>query len=211
MPLFQSGIGQAPSWCELEFFEIISLKPGEQYQSDRVTEKEKLIVTGGRCRILVSGQSLMAEEGTQVELVAAMAGWQADEAVEETTIVRMCGRWGDELGGSGIFRVAATEEPKDKGDAVSYLKKTNFDSHFHDCDEYWIVVEGRGAAVSEGKHYEVNAGDCIATGRGYHHDFPIVYEPVKAVYFETTMEGLKRQGHLWEHTHGLAEPVEGRG
>ncbi len=210
MPLFQSGPGQAPAWCELEFFEMISLKPGERYQSVRVTEKEKLIVIGGKCRIVVGDRSLLAEEGSQVDLDASMEGWQADGAAEEMTIVRMCGRWGDELGGSGIFGVRTSEEPKDKGDAVPYLKKTNFDSHFHDCDEYWIVVEGRGVAVSEGKHYEVTAGDCIATGRGCHHDFPIVYEPVKAVYFETTMEGLKRPGHLWEHTHGLAQPAKER-
>lgn len=25
-------------------------------------------------------------------------------------------------------------------------------------------------------------------------------------YFETTMMGEKRRGHLWEHTHGKAQP-----
>jgi mannose-6-phosphate isomerase-like protein (cupin superfamily) len=89
---------------------------------------------------------------------------------------------------------------------VSYRKETNFDSHYHDCDEYWIFFKGRGVAVSEGKHYEVAAGDCVATGMGHHHDFPLVYEPLEAVFFETTLEGQKRRGHLWEHTHGLAQP-----
>ena len=27
-----------------------------------------------------------------------------------------------------------------------------------------------------------------------------------AVYFETTMEGEKRRGHLWDHIHGKAQP-----
>ena len=49
-----------------------------------------------------------------------------------------------------------------------------FDCHFHDCDEYWILFAGRGIAVSEGKRYEVASGDCVATGMGHHHDFPIV-------------------------------------
>jgi mannose-6-phosphate isomerase-like protein (cupin superfamily) len=49
-------------------------------------------------------------------------------------------------------------------------------------------------------------GDCLAIGMGHHHDFPLVTLPVRAVYFETTLEGEKRRGHLWEHTHGPAVP-----
>jgi mannose-6-phosphate isomerase-like protein (cupin superfamily) len=64
--------------------------------------------------------------------------------------------------------------------------------------------------VSEGKAYEVAPGDCLATGMGHHHDFPRVHEPVKGVYFETTLEGLKRRGHLWNHTHGPAQPRRDR-
>jgi hypothetical protein len=26
------------------------------------------------------------------------------------------------------------------------------------------------------------------------------------VFFETSLEGEKRVGHLWQHTHGLAHP-----
>jgi mannose-6-phosphate isomerase-like protein (cupin superfamily) len=44
----------------------------------------------------------------------------------------------------------------------------------------------------------VNAGDCIATKMGDHHDFPIVKEKIHGVYFETTLKGEKRLGHLWE-------------
>jgi mannose-6-phosphate isomerase-like protein (cupin superfamily) len=90
---------------------------------------------------------------------------------------------------------------------VGYAKTTNFDSHYHDCDEYWIVLEGRGVAVSEGKSYQVGPGDCVATGMGHHHDFPQASEPIKAVYFETTLQGQERLGHLWDHRHGPAEPA----
>src|SRR5690606_11814494 len=114
--------------------------------------------------------------------------------------------WGDEVGGSGLFSVHKSDAPQDRGDPVSYPKETNFDRHYHDMDEYWIVFRGQGVAVSEGKHYEVEAGDCIATGMGHHHDFPLVFEPIRAVFFETTLEGEKRRGHLWEHTHGIARP-----
>ncbi len=54
--------------------------------------------------------------------------------------------------------------------------------------------------------YEMKPGDCLATGMGHHHDMTLVHEPVRGVYFETTLEGQKRRGHLWDHTHGLAEP-----
>lgn len=67
-------------------------------------------------------------------------------------------------------------------------------------------ARGRGTAVSEGKHYAVGPGDCVATGMGHHHGFPLVAEPVRAVCFETALEGRKRRGHLWNHTHGPAEP-----
>ena len=42
---------------------------------------------------------------------------------------------------------------------------------------------------------------------GHHHDIKYVGEPLEAVYFETTLMGKKRRGHLWNHTHGTAEPV----
>ena len=87
-----------------------------------------------------------------------------------------------------------------------YLKTTNFDTHYHDCDEYWVVWGGRGRGGLGGAGYEVGPGDCVATGMGHHHDFARVHEPVRAVYFETTLGGAKRLGHLWEHTHGPARP-----
>jgi len=30
---------------------------------------------------------------------------------------------------------------------------------------------------------------------------------LNAVYFETTLEGAMRDGHLWEHSHGKAVPA----
>ena len=128
------------------------------------------------------------------------------EVEEAATLVRFCGRWGAETGGSGIFTMDNSPQPEDKGDPVSYEKWTNFDSHFHDCDEYWVILEGQARAVSEDKTYEMKPGDCLATGMGHHHDMPLVHEPVQGVYFETTLEGQKRRGHLWDHTHGSAEP-----
>ena len=37
---------------------------------------------------------------------------------------------------------------------------------------------GEGTVVSEGRHYQVGPGSCIATGMGHHHDFPLVTTPL---------------------------------
>jgi len=121
--------------------------------------------------------------------------------------LHICGRWAAGCTTFGTFEPAGRTPPRQKGDPFDYPKTNDIDRHFHDCDEYWFVYEGRGIAVSEGRHYGVGPGDCVATGMGHHHDFPISHEPVKAVYFETELEGQKRGGHLWEYRHGPAEPV----
>ena len=210
MPVFRSEVGQAPGWCELRFFEIVEVRPGETHSFERRAAKEKVIVGRGACRVRVGAAEHEAETGTNLDLSGPDGAFEVVAVGEPTTLIRMCGTWGDELGGSGLFGVRAAEQPVDQGDSVSYSKQTNFDAHYHDCDEYWIVVEGRGLAVSEGVFYDVGPGDCVATGRGHHHDFTAVHAPVLGVYLETTLEGARRRGHLWEHTHGPAAPAPER-
>jgi mannose-6-phosphate isomerase-like protein (cupin superfamily) len=209
MPVFRSG-DVIPAWCELTFFEIVAIPAGSLHRFPRREAKEKLLVGRGRCQIEGAGEERDGEEGSNVDLPPDSGGFTVTAGSEPVTVVRMGGRWGDETGGSGLFAVNESAHPADRGDPVSYAKATNFDNHFHDCDEYWIIWEGSGAAVSEGHAYDVRAGDCVATGMGHHHDFPQVSQPVRAVYFETTLEGEKRRGHLWERTHGLAEPRQDR-
>ena len=206
MPDFRSGYGLAPAWCELERFDIVELLPGESHTFERAGQKEKLIVGKGRCRIAMDGNIVIADEGANLNLDRASGRFEVLEVYSDATLIRMYGRWGEETGGSGIFTVSDYHIRSVRGDPVDYPKETTFDNHYHDCDEYWILFQGRGIAASEGKLYEVGPGDCVATGAGYHHDFPRVFDPVKGVFFETTMEGQKRRGHLWEHTHGPAQP-----
>ena len=209
MPVFRAGSGQAPAWCELHRFDVVDLPAGAgRYDFDRAGPREKLIVGEGACTVAVGGREQAAEKGANIDLPEGEGGFSILEVSEDATLIRMAGDWGDEVGGSGLFSVdeAADSDRTDRGDPVPYEKRTRFDCHFHDCDEYWILFAGSGVAVSEGKRYEVSAGDCVATGMGQHHDFPLVHEPVRAVYFETTMEGEKRRGHLWDHTHGKAQP-----
>ena len=68
------------------------------------------------------------------------------------------------------------------------------------------MLEGTGQVVVDDRHMPVRPGDCLCIGMGHPHDFPFVDEDVKAVFFETTLQGRKRTGHLWNHTHGEAQP-----
>jgi mannose-6-phosphate isomerase-like protein (cupin superfamily) len=210
MPVFRSGPNEAPEWSELEHFEIIELKPGEAHSFPRMGHREKLICVRGRCRITFDDHETMAEQGTNLDLDSPNGQFKAILVLSDATLVRMCGRWGEETGGSGVFGVSASDTADERGDPVDYEKHTSLDNHYHDCDEYWIIVEGRGVAVSEGEPHELGPGDCLATGMGHHHDMAQVLEPITGVYFETTLEGRKRHGHLWDHTHGPAEPQEHR-
>ena len=118
----------------------------------------------------------------------------------------LIGNWGDELGGCGIFTARNEENPQDRGDPVDYQKHTSIDSHYHDCDEYWIGLEGWGEAMVGGRRIRFGAGDCVPIRTGHHHDLPNAPEGIRALFFETTLTGKKRVGHLWEHTHGPAVP-----
>jgi len=210
MPVFKNPGQVAPEWCELRSYDLVQLAPGERRVFERAGTKEKLVVAEGECTVRIGDEPLHAAQGANLDLVAPGDRFVVEAGDSPVTLVRMCGNWGTETGESGVFHVEAVADPSDEGDPVDYPKQTNFDSHFHDCDEYWVIVKGRGEAVSEGKRYTLESGDCLATGMGHHHDLPVVHEPMTGVYFETTLEGQKRLGHLWDHSHGKAQPKPDR-
>lgn len=209
MPLIRAGMQSAPAWCELTAFEIVHVPVGASQHFTRRGNRERVIVAAGACRLTWGGNAQEAGEGTKVELGDDEA-FAVSDIREPVTLVRLCGHWGEETGGWGLFAVREVPDPVERGDPTDYPKRTSLDNHYHDCDEFWIILEGSGEVVSEGKRYEVAPGDCIATGMGHHHDFPLVHDPVKAVYFETTLQGERRRGHLWDHTHGPAAPQRDR-
>jgi mannose-6-phosphate isomerase-like protein (cupin superfamily) len=191
----------------MTFFEIVTLPRGAHHCFARRAVMEKLIVCQGRALVAIDGTAVDATAGSNLDLSDGAVGFDVCEIHEDIVAVRLCGDWGEETGGSGLFTVESSDAPANRGDPVPYVKTTNFDSHYHDCDEYWVVWAGRGEAVSEGQAYGVVPGDCVATAMGCHHDVPRVSEPLRGVYFETTLRGAKRRGHLWEHTHGPAQPA----
>lgn len=195
-----------PAWCELEFFEVVKLPKGSRHEFPRRSRKEKLLVARGKCTVAFAGQTIQAAAGANLDLLTPDGWFEIVDTAEPVKLVLLAGRWGDEIGGSGLFSVEAADKREDPGLALTFVKNTSFDNHYHDCDEYWVIVEGSGAVVTEGKRYPVFPGDCVATGMGHHHDFAEVEQPVLAAWIETTLEGRKRRGHLWTHRDGRAEP-----
>ncbi|MFI5013079.1 MAG: cupin domain-containing protein [Hyphomicrobiales bacterium] len=204
MPVYRSGEAP-PGWCELSAFDILDLPEGEIIEHERRGRKERLLATAGTTQLLLPDGSVVLKEGQFVDLPTAES-WRLRACSPKAQLVRLSGRWGRDLGGCGIFRVVEQEAPVNIGDPVDYPKRTSVDSHYHDCDEYWILLEGGGTVVVGDRHMSVQAGDCVPIGMGHHHDLPLVGAPVKSVFFETTLEREKRVGHLWTHTHGRARP-----
>jgi mannose-6-phosphate isomerase-like protein (cupin superfamily) len=208
MPVLHGDMNQRPSWCELEHFEIVSLPPSGRIMWKAEHKANKMVVVEGEGKIALTTEFRAVSRGSSLDVPA---GAYAIHAEGPATLVTLGGHWGEDCGGAGIFGVRRAEKPGDIGDPVTYPKHTAFDRHYHDCDEYWILVTGRGTASSEDVSYDVGPGDCVATRMGHHHDFPLVEDPVLAVFFETTMRGQMRRGHLWEHTHGPAVPATAEG
>ena len=210
MPVFRAT-DKFPDWCELEKFEFIELADGERRTLTRERDKEELYVCRGRAVVTVGDVECTLSEGGKFDIngpgvqeVSVRAQWG------DALVFRAMGRWGS-INGSGVFTAEAADPPK-HDTPYDYEKATGFDNHYHDCDEYWIFFEGECVAVSEGKFYDVGPGDCVATGMGWHHDVVGIKGdgPIRAVWFEGTLEGQKRSGHLWEPEHGKAEPMADR-
>ena len=115
MPVLRSG-GHIPAWCELRSFEIARLLSGETRRFERVQPKERVIVGRGGCLVRAGSVEIRLVEREVFDLVAGEAGFEVTAEDEAATVIRMSGRWGEELGGSGIFGVQEIDAPRDGGD-----------------------------------------------------------------------------------------------
>lgn len=79
---------------------------------------------------------------------------------------------------------------------VNHLKiGDEVELHYHDCNEYWIIISGRGYCTTEGDAYEIGPGDMVLTQKGNEHSL-VVTEDMVAVYFYGRMKPGGRHGHL---------------
>jgi len=75
-------------------------------------------------------------------------------------------------------------------------EKHPFASHYHDCDEWYFIVEGRLTVRSEGVVYEMVKDDVLLTAMGDEHEIIEVFEDTKLFWLEGPLQGQKRRGHL---------------
>lgn len=209
MPLIVREHDALPEWCELRQFVIATLdKCGVRLESK--FPRERVVVSVGSVNVTRAGRSQVYGTGQFFDFGRDEVDVRVVSVHDSAQIIRLSGRWDVEMGGCGIFRAEDTATPYDRGDPVPYTKTTSIDSHYHDCDEYWVLLEGRATVVVDGVSTEMTPGDCLCIGMGHQHDMVHAPEPVKALFFETSLQRGKRVGHLWEHTHGPAVPAEGR-
>ncbi|MBV9672255.1 MAG: cupin domain-containing protein [Verrucomicrobia bacterium] len=76
--------------------------------------------------------------------------------------------------------------------------------HFHDANEFWVIVSGKGNATSEGISYELGPGDILMTKAGDEHSL-VVTEEMVAVYLYGVMPPGGRFGYLFR---GIDPPFE---
>jgi mannose-6-phosphate isomerase-like protein (cupin superfamily) len=68
--------------------------------------------------------------------------------------------------------------------------------HYHVCNEYWIIVNGRGICTTEGDTYEIGPGDMVLTQQGQEHSL-VVTEEMTAVYIYGKLPPGGKIGYLY--------------
>lgn len=89
----------------------------------------------------------------------------------------------DEVTGWGLARFQAGQ-------------KNVTEPHFHDCDEYVFMLEGRMTMRSEGVVYALEPRDVLVTRMGDEHEILEILEDTVYFWMETALRGKKRPGHL---------------
>ncbi len=207
MPLVSLEKVNFPVWCEVKQAGLFSLQSGEEKTFHPAQVKEMLLVCSGQLLVETDSFSACLREGSYLIFQPGeIPPFRTKGLASSTRFLRATGNW-QALSGAGLFTVRNGKPPV--GDSpYQYWKTTTCDNHYHDSDAYWVILQGRCRVASEGKFYEVKPGDCVVTGRGWHHDIvSLIYdESVTVAWITGTLEGKKRPGHLHEPTHGPAEP-----
>jgi mannose-6-phosphate isomerase-like protein (cupin superfamily) len=78
------------------------------------------------------------------------------------------------------------------------------EAHYHDCDEFVFVIEGKSLMRAEGVTYTLGKGDVLVTRMGDEHELLEIIEDTTHFWACTELRGQKRRGHLHR-------PQSGRG
>lgn len=121
------------------------------------------------------------------------------------TVLRLAGghRWSRDkppwsgLTAVGLFRLGGTG--------------ARFDRHYHDCDEYWLILEGYATVCSGNRESYVGPGDLVCTPAGEEHDIIETYTDVRGFFFERALRPGGQPGHLHrDPAAALGHPVPRR-
>lgn len=206
MSVIRSG-NKAPSWCELEDFEIIRMKAEERRSFPRRCEREIYVVASGMPVMTCGDYQAKSGEGGYLHLPKVRAektdiwAWHYD-----TLIVRMVGHW-KEMATAGVHIIETVDNPQKNDRPYDDRKTSNFDRHYHDYQEYWVVFDGKAQMVIGEKLFDTGPGDCVIAAKGWHQDCVFVEGGGKLglVWLGATPRGNRRIGHLYENKHGKAE------
>ena len=67
--------------------------------------------------------------------------------------------------------------------------------HYHDCDEFVFMIEGKCLMRSEGIIYALESGDVLVTRMGDEHELLEILEDTTYFWACTELKGEKRAGH----------------
>jgi len=102
-----------------------------------------------------------------------------------------------------VFRMAAWAANRPKWCAFSAcglyrLRKGEAepDYHYHDCDEYIIVVEGEADLLLEGETHRAGPRNCVCIPAGGKHRVLQAHEDLTLVWIYDALEGASREGHI---------------
>lgn len=199
MPITNLNKNEFPFWSEIEYYNIIKLNNNQKYYHRKKSEKEEIFIGRGDCDLFLDENVSKLKYGNHYTVDAESVDIISKS--EQSIVIIVGGNWETKIGNCGVFKMTWSENPKNIGDPTNYDRNTDFDNHYHDCDEYWIIFNGTAVVMSEGNQYIISEGDCVITKMGDHHDIVNINDILEGVYFETTLKGKQRLGHLWEHTH----------
>jgi len=199
-----------PEWCELRRYERMVIKKGEKKEITTGFSKAAVMAVSGPLTITCGNKKVDINDADGVSSVEGVVldsgaftvefrvgpGFWMDRAV----FYVFSGDW--QWAKVARFRVDRVDEPENPGDPADYFRNTCFDNHYHDYDEYWLLLQGGGVVQTEGMLYEVAPGDLVATKRGQHHDFPVAHAFTMCLGFKSRMGEPGRMGFNWVHTHG---------
>lgn len=75
-------------------------------------------------------------------------------------------------------------------------QKNVTESHYHDCDEFVFMLDGKMLMRSEGIDYVIVPGDVLVTRMGDEHEILEILQDTRYFWLEGQLREQKRRGHL---------------